>query len=46
MNNLDLLESQSACIIRESYKQFENISVLWSICKDSTTLMWLIISQL
>jgi sulfate adenylyltransferase subunit 2 len=42
MNNLDMLESQSIYIIRESYKQFKDISVLWSIGKDSTTLMWLI----
>lgn len=42
MNNLDILESQSIYIIREAYKQFKDISVLWSIGKDSTTLMWLI----
>jgi sulfate adenylyltransferase subunit 2 len=42
MDNLDLLESQSIYIIRESYKQFKDIAVLWSIGKDSTTLMWLI----
>lgn len=42
MDNLDLLESQSIYIIRESYKQFKYIAVLWSIGKDSTTLMWLI----
>lgn len=42
MNNLDRLESQSIYIIREAYKQFKDLSVLWSIGKDSTTLMWLI----
>jgi len=42
MDHLDELESQSIYIIREAYKQFKDIAVLWSIGKDSTTLMWLI----
>ncbi len=42
MDHLDRLESQSIYIIREAYKQFKNIAVLWSIGKDSTTLMWLV----
>ncbi len=42
MDHLDKLESQSIYIIREAYKQFKDIAVLWSIGKDSTTLMWLI----
>jgi len=42
MNYLDKLESQSIYIIREAYKQFKDIAVLWSIGKDSTTLMWLV----
>lgn len=42
MNHLDKLESQSIYIIREAYKQFKDIAVLWSIGKDSTTLMWLV----
>ena len=41
MDHLDALESQSIYIIREAYKQFKDIAVLWSIGKDSTTLMWL-----
>jgi len=41
MDHLDKLESQSIYIIREAYKQFKDIAVLWSIGKDSTTLMWL-----
>ncbi|KAF5423300.1 MAG: sulfate adenylyltransferase subunit 2 [Candidatus Methanomarinus sp.] len=41
MKHLDQLESQSIYIIREAYKQFKNIAILWSIGKDSTTLMWL-----
>ena len=42
MDHLDRLESQSIFILREAYKQFKDIAVLWSIGKDSTTLMWLI----
>jgi len=42
MDHLDRLESQSIYIIREAYKQFKDIAILWSIGKDSTTLMWLV----
>lgn len=42
MDHLDKLESQSIYIIREAYKQFKDIAILWSIGKDSTTLMWLV----
>ncbi len=41
MNYLDELESRSIFIIREAYKQFRNIALLWSMGKDSTCLMWL-----
>lgn len=41
MNYLDKLENQSIFIIREAYSQFRNVAVLWSIGKDSTTLLWL-----
>ncbi|MCK4327415.1 MAG: sulfate adenylyltransferase subunit 2 [Candidatus Diapherotrites archaeon] len=41
MDHLDSLESKSIYIIREAYKQFHNIGLLWSIGKDSTTLLWL-----
>ena len=41
MNHLDELESKSIYIIREAYKQFHNIAMLWSIGKDSSTLLWL-----
>ncbi len=41
MNHLDELESRSIYIIREAYKQFKDMAVLWSIGKDSTVLMWL-----
>jgi sulfate adenylyltransferase subunit 2 len=40
-DHLDKLESKSIFIIREAYKQFKDIGVLWSIGKDSTALMWL-----
>jgi len=42
MNNLDRLENQSIFIIREAYAQFRKVAMLWSIGKDSTTLLWLI----
>ena len=41
MDYLDELESKSIYIIREAYKQFHNIAMLWSIGKDSSTLLWL-----
>ncbi|MBN3041158.1 MAG: sulfate adenylyltransferase subunit 2 [Candidatus Omnitrophica bacterium] len=42
MDHLSSLENQSIFIIREAYAQFRNVAMLWSIGKDSTTLMWLI----
>jgi len=42
MDHLDALENESIYIIREAYKQFKNIAMLWSIGKDSTTLLWLV----
>ena len=42
MDHLEQLESQSVYIIREAYKQFRDIGVLWSIGKDSTTLVYLV----
>jgi len=42
ISNLDTLENQSIYIIREAYSQFRNVAMLWSIGKDSTTLLWLI----
>lgn len=41
MNYLKELESKSIYIIREAYKQFKDIAMLWSIGKDSTALLWL-----
>ena len=41
MNHLDKLENKSIHIIRESYNQFKNLCMLWSIGKDSTVLLCL-----
>jgi sulfate adenylyltransferase subunit 2 len=41
LGKLDKLESQSIFIIREAYRSFKNIGMLWSIGKDSTVLLWL-----
>jgi len=41
MTHLDNLEAKSIYIIREAYKQYHDIAQLWSIGKDSTTLLWL-----
>lgn len=41
MNHLDMLESQSVYILREAYRSFKNLVMLWSIGKDSTVLLWL-----
>ena len=41
MTHLEELESQSVHILRESYKDFKNLVMLWSIGKDSTVLLWL-----
>ena len=41
MDNLDRLEANSIYIIREAQYQFKKIALLWSIGKDSTTLLWL-----
>lgn len=42
MDYLSKLENESIYLIREAYSQFRNIGMLWSIGKDSTTLLWLI----
>lgn len=42
LSQLDILENQSVFIIREAYSQFRNVAMLWSIGKDSTTLLWLV----
>jgi len=42
LTQLDKLENQSIFIIREAYSQFRDVAMLWSIGKDSTTLLWLV----
>ena len=42
MEHLDELESQSIYIIREAYYHYPKLCLLWSIGKDSTTLLWLV----
>ena len=41
MKHLRQLEDQSVYIMREAYKHFENLAMLWSMGKDSTVLLWL-----
>lgn len=41
MNHLDKLEAQSVYILREAYREFKDLVMLWSIGKDSTVLLWL-----
>src|ERR1035438_8920742 len=40
-SNLDQLEQQSVYILREAFRHFERLCMLWSIGKDSTVLLWL-----
>lgn len=41
MDYLEQLENKSIYIIREAYARFKKIALLWSIGKDSTTLLWI-----
>jgi len=41
MDHLDRLESISVYILREAYREFKSLCMLWSIGKDSTVLLWL-----
>src|SRR5689334_23724362 len=41
MDKLELLEAQSVYILREAYREFKSLAMLWSIGKDSTVLLWL-----
>ncbi len=41
MTHLEKLEAQSVHILREAYKEFKSLVMLWSIGKDSTVLLWL-----
>jgi sulfate adenylyltransferase subunit 2 len=39
--HLRALEDQSVYILREAYKHFDHLCMLWSMGKDSTVLLWL-----
>ena len=41
MDQLQQLEAQSIYILREAYRSFKQLVMLWSIGKDSTVLLWL-----
>src|SRR5438477_2337802 len=41
MDKLDSLEAQSVYILREAYREFKSLAMLWSIGKDSTVMLWL-----
>jgi sulfate adenylyltransferase subunit 2 len=41
VDHIDALENKSIYLIREAIYQFKNPALLWSIGKDSTTLLWL-----
>ncbi|MCM2325693.1 MAG: sulfate adenylyltransferase subunit CysD [Candidatus Woesearchaeota archaeon] len=41
MSSLKELEEKSIYILREAKNRFKNPAILWSIGKDSTTLIWL-----
>lgn len=41
MDHLDRLESRSIYVIREARYRFRDLALLWSVGKDSTTLVWL-----
>ena len=41
MDHLDKLEAKGVYILREAYRDFKNLCMLWSIGKDSTVLLWL-----
>lgn len=41
MDALQQLEAKSVYILREAYREFKHLAMLWSIGKDSTVLLWL-----
>ena len=41
MSDLKDLENQTLFIVREVYAEFKKPAVLWSMGKDSTTMLWL-----
>lgn len=42
MDHLDMLESKSIFIMREAFKKFKKLAMLWSVGKDSTTMIALV----
>jgi sulfate adenylyltransferase subunit 2 len=40
--HLDTLENQSIYILREAYRKFKRLAMLWSIGKDSCVMLWLL----
>ncbi|PCJ60923.1 MAG: sulfate adenylyltransferase [Planctomycetota bacterium] len=41
MDRIEKLEAQSVHILREAYREFKDLVMLWSVGKDSTVLLWL-----
>ncbi|MDD5557228.1 MAG: sulfate adenylyltransferase subunit 2 [bacterium] len=41
MDELTELESRTIYVVREAYSRFKRIGMLWSIGKDSTSLLWM-----
>ena len=41
MSRMDELEEQSVYVLREAYRHFDSLCMLWSIGKDSTVMLWL-----
>lgn len=41
MDHLSRIENKAIFIIREAYNKFRNMAMLWSVGKDSTTLLWI-----
>lgn len=41
MDHLDALEQHSVYLLREAYRAFDRLCMLWSVGKDSTVLLWL-----
>ena len=41
MDSLSKLEAKSVHILREAYREFKSLCMLWSIGKDSTVMLWL-----
>lgn len=41
MDYLSELENKSIYIVREAYSRFKDVALLWSMGKDSTSLLWI-----